>query len=126
MIKESSVWRWLSTLSDKYTEDTKLYLMLHRVENSAGEGTPDVFFCMRGISGWIELKSWSDFRLSQKIWAKRYLKAGGLLYVLYVDKDIECKVLAKMELMNNKLIKTKIYPLLKVTEIPVIIWTDHE
>ena len=121
MIKESSVWKWLR----KLTEIANFHIMLHRIENVSGEGTPDVFFCFKGISGWIELKSWSELRKSQEIWAKKYLRTGGLLYLLYVDKDINVKILAKMELIDDQPRKLEVYPLLQVTEIPAIIWANR-
>lgn len=32
------------------------YGQLHRIENSLKAGTPDAVYCLRGVTGWIELK----------------------------------------------------------------------
>ena len=59
---------------------------LNRVENSVGNGAPDVEGCWLGKQVWIELKIFKGnrvhFRYSQRTWIKRREKAGGHCYVL--------------------------------------------
>lgn len=58
-----------------------------RLENSAGEGNPDVDLCIEGIQAWLELKSCErparpttlikpKCRNSQEIWHRERSKAG--------------------------------------------------
>ena len=98
MIKESSLWRWIKPLPE--VVGPKLFLQ--RIESGLTDaGIPDVFMSYNGIQCWIELKSWSSLSLAQKIWAKKYIKAGGTIYVLYIDKDIKCKMLGELILEDG-------------------------
>lgn len=69
------------------------YGRLVRVENRAGPGTPDVYYCLRGRSGWIELKEDRPPRpgqpvrlrtltLDQVIWLEEEARAGGRAWLL--------------------------------------------
>lgn len=66
-----------------------------RVENPACPGTPDVNWCVRGVEGWIELKSirkpparpttivrCRHYTQEQKIWLTERKKAGGRVHLL--------------------------------------------
>lgn len=69
-----------------------------RVENrSTGPGTPDVHFCIRGSTGWLELKyqnrrrpdggpamirTRTGFREMQQQWLTEYCTAGGRAFVV--------------------------------------------
>ena len=71
---------------------------LDRIENVVGVGTPDVNFCIDGVSGWIELKSPQEpvrpksklfsfknnhkLNQDQKNWFLRERNAGGRSYIL--------------------------------------------
>ena len=61
-----------------------------RVENPAYNGTPDVCYCLLGVTGWLELKhidAWparastpvlvASLTLDQVNWAKMWERAGG-------------------------------------------------
>lgn len=81
-IKEANLWRWLSQAQTKSPE-----LMLMRVENSVGSGTPDVYGCLQGTSFWLELKALAlpknERRVSiglspaQISWLYNHYRAGG-------------------------------------------------
>lgn len=60
---------------------------MERIENAAGEGTPDVDWCLDGINGWFELKSERrparpttairpKVRQAQEIWLRERAEAG--------------------------------------------------
>lgn len=89
----------MSEKSQNHTFRDKLsrYGHIHRIENAAGIGTPDINCCFSGHEHWIESKcllSWpktSDiairfkhhFAPEQRIWFRRRLDANGhpLLYL---------------------------------------------
>jgi hypothetical protein len=69
---------------------------MERVENAVANGTPDVDFCINGVSGKLELK-WGvrraspqaavlgkrrGMRRSQVVWAMRRVRAGGRVFVV--------------------------------------------
>ena len=122
MIKESSVWNWIRDLPQKVGPR----LFFQRVESHAtGPGIPDVFFCYDGISGYIELKSWSGLSRGQRTWIRRFLLSGGIVFLLYVDRDTGYKILKKcihadLRTVNPTSI-AKVYPLNKAIEIPELI-----
>lgn len=63
-----------------------------RIENVAGNGTPDVHNCTEGVVTWIETKSIDRLELldtekpglkaSQRNWHLRYHKHGGRVFIL--------------------------------------------
>jgi hypothetical protein len=66
-----------------------------RVENPACPGTPDVHYCVDGISGWLELKrleSWpvragtpvriEHYTKEQRLWIMDYALNGGRVHLL--------------------------------------------
>ena len=70
---------------------------LERIENMAGVGTPDVFYCIDGVMGWIEMKSpiepkrktsrlltkhTHQLLQSQKNWFLSLRNAGGKGWIL--------------------------------------------
>lgn len=82
--RETSVWQWLS----KGRRPLGPSVFLERIENSVGDGTPDVRGTYLGRDFWIELKSaalparlttpvQTGLRLEQEEWAKAYIQAGG-------------------------------------------------
>ena len=74
---------------------------LVRVENAAGAGTPDVCYCFRGVTGWLELKhalAWPrrlttplrvpSLTLEQVRWLIDWRAAGGIAWLwLRVERD---------------------------------------
>lgn len=121
MIKESTLWYWIRDLPKRYNYK----LFLSRIESRGTKaGIPDVFFCYEGMSGFIELKSWSKLSVHQHIWAKNYILSGGHMFVLYIDKHTNIKILKKYKLSDLEYTtenKSKVYPVYKVDElIPLI------
>jgi hypothetical protein len=55
---------------------------VNRIENTVGNGIPDVNFCYKGKETWIELKAGSKLRDSQKIWHQQRALAGGRVFVI--------------------------------------------
>ena len=69
---------------------------MDRIENLVVDGMPDISYCIKGVDGWIEMKSpaapkrkttpvlKSQHKLlqSQKNWFKRQYNAGGIAYIL--------------------------------------------
>lgn len=62
---------------------------LVRIENRLEIGFPDVYFCLRGQSGWIELKLLplsgrvpDHFTREQLLWGRAEYEAGGRWYLL--------------------------------------------
>jgi hypothetical protein len=66
-----------------------------RVENPVGPGTPDVHYCVEGMTGWLELKeipAWpkrSDtpvrlphYTKEQRLWIMDYASHGGRVHLL--------------------------------------------
>lgn len=86
--KESAVWGWLKGQLPLL----KLRHHVHRVENAAEVGDPDVEGCIDGRSFHIELKVAERYRADgsfevrikseQAYWAHRRVKAGGRSWVL--------------------------------------------
>lgn len=58
------------------------YGRLVRVENRVEAGTPDVAYCLLGVSGWLELKSGAGLEAEQLLWAEEWSRAGGLWHLL--------------------------------------------
>lgn len=60
--------------------------LLQTVETSTGTGIPDVFMCVDGYQGWIELKSTTDkacyMRISQWRWFNRLVSRGGFGFLM--------------------------------------------
>ena len=72
---------------------------LQRIETQIERGIPDLFYCVGGVSGWIEGKyiqtpKRDNTKLKLKLsveqiaWHKAYIHYGGLVYIL-VKKDKE-------------------------------------
>ena len=58
--------------------------MMVRVENKLGKGTPDLAYCLRRVSGWLELKhDLSSLTLDQVMFAEGWAAAGGLAFMLW-------------------------------------------
>lgn len=57
-----------------------------RIENSAVPGTPDIFYCLRGISTWIETKilhgHFVYFEKFQVPWYRRHLHVGTRILIV--------------------------------------------
>ena len=122
MIKESSLWNWIRDLPEKVGPE----LFFQRVESHAtGPGIPDVFFCYDGIAGYIELKSWNSLSRGQRAWIRRFILSGGIVFLLYVDRDVRCKILKKCIHSDLRTVDptnvANVYPLNKATEIPELI-----
>lgn len=94
----------MSEKSQNHTFRDKLskFGHIHRIENSAGIGTPDINCCFSGHEHWIESKcldAWPvreisvrlkhPFKLEQRVWFRRRLQAGGhpLLYLKIESTD---------------------------------------
>lgn len=93
MTKESNLWRWLSKGIKLYNRTEPDSMHLTRIENTVGEGTPDVEGCLRGLAFWIELKSVMPaksgrldirkaIRPGQVPWLVKRWKAGGSAFML--------------------------------------------
>lgn len=58
-MSEKSLWNYTRTgLSQAIPSHER---RITRVENAAGQGTPDVTYCIRGKAGWLELKFLEKF-----------------------------------------------------------------
>ena len=88
MAHEAQLW---ATLRDAM----KPHGHFDRIENMVGVGRPDVNYCLRGVTGDIELKHVTTWPRSpdtplavphytsvQRVWANARLRAGGRVYVL--------------------------------------------
>ena len=92
--RETNLWKWLKKLRKVYRED----LHMHRVENSASPGMPDVEGNFFGNQFWLELKCEARpadpdtpikcrFEPGQLPWLRKRVLAGGRAFVLLqVDK----------------------------------------
>lgn len=89
-VRESRLWAWLRSNTKAYFKHN---LHMHRVENSATAGMPDVEGCLNGNQFWIELKCCarpatatskikSRFQSAQLPWLKDRIRAGGRAFVL--------------------------------------------
>lgn len=65
------------------------YGRLVRIENQIGSGTPDLFYTLRKISGWLELKLLPEsgavpdhFTREQLMWGQAEAAAGGRWHML--------------------------------------------
>lgn len=67
--------------------------LLQSVETTTGTGVPDLFFCVHGYSGWMELKSTTAkdcyMRISQWRWFNKLTSRGG--YGLLLIKRLKEK-----------------------------------
>ena len=68
--------------------------VMQSIETNTAAGIPDVFFCIDGMSGWMELKVTDTkkhyMRVSQYNWFRRYVKVKGLGFLLIkrTEKDV--------------------------------------
>lgn len=89
---ESSFWRSIKTGLQK-ASNNKIYLQ--RIEDKLSSGLPDVHFCYKGKTGWIELKQLPEYPIKidtsikiphltihQKQWHKNYYEAQGKSFAL--------------------------------------------
>jgi hypothetical protein len=85
---EHALWLWLK----KHVATVGFW---QRVENRAGAGTPDVYYCVLGGMGWLELKhldAWparastpvriEHFTMEQKAWLINHAREGGRAFLL--------------------------------------------
>lgn len=77
-----------------------------RVENTVGVGCPDVHFCNRGRTAWIELKVAKAGRLvfqkPQIPWMRKHARHGGRACVLFLSEDEKrLSVLHARNLLNT-------------------------
>lgn len=88
MAREYRLWDWLRDGLKPMGKD----LHLVRVENSAGEGDPDVQGCWKGLSFELELKGCDrpinpatpldiEVRQAQVLWHRRRWNAGGKVWL---------------------------------------------
>jgi len=90
MIKESTLYKWIRDLPKEVGHK----LFFQRLEShGTNNGIPDVYYCYNGLTGFIELKSWNKLSPSQKLWGRRYVRSGGILFLMYIEKDTNCKIL---------------------------------
>jgi len=89
-----------ATLRKHLTGNPFIRFRLHRIENIAGEGTPDLNYCTSGREGWIETKSpvepkrpdtplfGSNHKMSQEQmnWHLEQWQNGGRSFI-YIDSD---------------------------------------
>lgn len=94
--------------------------LLQTIETTTGSGVPDLFFCVDGYQGWIELKSsQSDhcyMRISQWRWFCKLTSRGGFGFLIikreklkrvdvYLARDLaECKAAEKGLLKGSDII----------------------
>lgn len=90
MAREASLWQRCKTAIKALKECGHL-LHACRLENSAGEGNPDVELCINGANPWIELKSCPRparastpirprTRDSQSVWHRKRTEAGSEMH----------------------------------------------
>lgn len=93
--KETGLWGWLRDGIDGTKGSAIVGLHINRIENSAGNGMPDVEGCLRGDDGvgtqfWIELKVVEDtsklkaieFQPAQIPWLEKRWRYGGNAWLL--------------------------------------------
>lgn len=69
---------WLRSHLSKYGH-------VQRIENTVGNGVPDLVWCYQGITRWLELKvgcGYPQLRPEQYAWGLRHVRAGGRVYVV--------------------------------------------
>lgn len=104
MTSETALWHWV--------KGHVCPGFLHRIENSIDEGTPDVYYCIDGDQGWIELKQikkWptyentpvkiKHFTIAQRQWlwmhalhggrSFLWLRVGSLEHLIFKGNDVE-------------------------------------
>jgi hypothetical protein len=95
MAKERSLWQRCLT-GIKHLEKCGHHTHFCRLENSAGEGNPDVEGCIEGAQCWIELKSnkrpkrsttvvRSKTRESQSIWHRARTESGSRMHWVLIQ-----------------------------------------
>jgi hypothetical protein len=68
-------------------------LLYLRVDNLCDLGTPDVAYCLLGVSGWVEEKllpargAPKHLTLEQVTWGERWTRAGGRWFLLGKQKS---------------------------------------
>jgi hypothetical protein len=82
MTPEQKLWDFLRTVIPGDTI---------RIENAAGNGTPDVNVCYEGDEIWIELKVCPRdkvlVRKEQRVWGFRRARSGGRVWIINRDGD---------------------------------------
>jgi hypothetical protein len=87
MALEKSLWQRLKGAGARLRDTLGLRVHLTRIENGAGEGTPDVDGCVECVQVWIEMKSCKrparpttpirpKKREAQEIWLRTRCEAG--------------------------------------------------
>ena len=99
MAFEKALWQRVKNGSSGYWQ---------RVENKVGKGTPDCHGVDRaGRHAWLELKSevgWGAHlgtSPEQRIWAMRYTKAGGRVFIFAVSQQVFTLVEASLTLRSD-------------------------
>jgi hypothetical protein len=131
-MRASAFWR-----SAKAGLDTRFRLW--RIENSAGDGTPDVHFFDRLTQqgGWIELKSIPEYpvrattrvfgdkglRPEQKAWLREYWELGGNVWILARAESDRYLVPGSMSQTFNEMTKADLAGYrLKSWDIELVRW----
>lgn len=97
--------------------------MLQTIETSTGTGVPDLFFCVHGYQGWIELKSSSHnskcyIRISQWRWLCKLVSRGGFaLLLIKREKLKKVDVYLARDLVKYKELGADLPQLLKGSDI---------
>jgi hypothetical protein len=77
MTLESNAWRTVRS-------ELSPYGRLVRIENRIGLGTPDVYYRLISVAGWIEMKTdLSTLTIEQVMWAEEEHRAAGRAFLLY-------------------------------------------
>ena len=83
MANEAGFRRWLISVAPKDA-------LIQSIETSTGSGVPDIFLCIKGSLCWVELKDAEGgqcyMRVSQWLWMRRLLKAGGTGFLMIRHK----------------------------------------
>lgn len=96
-MNEAGLWRSVKAGLEKASNGE---IFLQRHEDKFAPGIPDISYCYRGKSGWIELKYLKNYPMhktvvniphytpAQKLWAKKYIEKGGNYFlVLRIKND---------------------------------------
>ena len=94
-MKESIIRR---SLCSNFRKVGRRDIFIRAIEDKASAGTPDVFYCFKGISGWIEIKHIKEepkknlfkiahYTLLQHLWLQQHQYAGGRSWLFIRIKD---------------------------------------
>lgn len=83
-MKETKLW-------DKIRPHLMSWGECDRVENAVGVGMSDVFYNIKGKTGWIETKvakgDWIYFEKFQPNWIAKHHRQGARMFVIVMDKE---------------------------------------